>query len=63
MISCRLLCEVSEALSDAKGNTSPFGGINIVFVGDLAQLPPVGETRLFSRINTKNLARSNSVTG
>jgi len=44
MISCQFLCRISEALSIAKGNTSAFGGINIIFAGNFAQLPPVKET-------------------
>jgi hypothetical protein len=51
MIGCRLLLKISEALSDVKQNDLPFGGINIIFAGDFAQLPPVGEARLFSHIN------------
>lgn len=49
MISCELFADVSSALSKAKGNTEPFGGINLVCVGDFAQLPPVRETKLFTR--------------
>lgn len=30
-----------------------FGGINIIFVGDFAQLPPVGETQLYLHIDTR----------
>lgn len=52
MIGCRLMLKISEALNDAKQNNLPFGGINIVFAGDFAQLPPVGDARLFSKINT-----------
>ena len=52
MISCQFLCRISEALSIAKGNTSAFGGINIIFAGNFAQLPPVKETWLYSHINT-----------
>ncbi|TFK60573.1 hypothetical protein BDN72DRAFT_745561, partial [Pluteus cervinus] len=49
MVSCVLLQRISEALSYAKGITAPFGGVNMIFVGDFAQLPPVAETRLYSR--------------
>jgi hypothetical protein len=42
MIGCGLLSDVSEALSIAKGSTDSFGGINMIFAGDFAQLPPVG---------------------
>ena len=56
MIGCKLLHRISEALIQAKGNTSPFGGINVIFSGDFAQLPPVGETRLSADVNTSNLS-------
>lgn len=53
MIGCKLLLQVSEALGMAKGNKStPFGGVNVIFAGDFAQLPPVGQSRLFSHLNT-----------
>ena len=52
MIGCKLLHQISEALIQAKGNNSPFGGINVIFAGDFAQLPPVGETRLSANIKT-----------
>ena len=56
MIGCKLLHHISEALIQAKGNNSPFGGINIIFAGDFAQLPPVGETRLSANIDTSQIA-------
>jgi len=31
MIGCSLLFNISEALVEAKGCTSPFGGINVIF--------------------------------
>jgi len=52
MIGCNLLLQIHEALVDAKGCTEPFGGINIIFAGDFAQLPPVGQTKLFSRVKS-----------
>jgi len=44
MISCNFLCRISEALSIVKGNTTAFGGVNIIFTGDFTQLPPIKET-------------------
>jgi hypothetical protein len=58
MIGCNFLLQISEALIEAKGITSPFGGINIIFSGDFAQLPPVGQTRLFSHLDTKHMAKA-----
>ena len=52
MIGCKMLYQISEALIEAKGNTSPFGGINLIVAGDFAQLPPVGESRLTASIDT-----------
>ncbi|KAJ7251176.1 hypothetical protein B0H12DRAFT_976918, partial [Mycena haematopus] len=52
MVGCSMLLKISQALNDAKGNVSPFGGVNVIFAGDFAQLPPVGETKLFAHINT-----------
>lgn len=49
MIGCGLLLQIHEALVDAKGCTDPFGGISVIFAGDFAQLPPVNQTKLFSR--------------
>lgn len=58
MISCKLMLKIHEALCEVKENTKPFGGINIIFVGDFAQLPPIGDTRLYSHINTARAATS-----
>lgn len=55
MIGCKLLHQVSEALIKAKGNNSPFGGINVIFAGDFAQLSPVGETCLSANVNTSQI--------
>ncbi|KAG1797587.1 hypothetical protein EV424DRAFT_1298247, partial [Suillus variegatus] len=51
MISCNFLVQIHEALCEAKENTAAFGGINIVFAGDFAQLPPVGQKGLHRKVN------------
>ena len=57
MIGCRFLAQISEALADAKSITDrPFGGISVILAGDFAQLPPVGETRLYAWVNSSNTA-------
>jgi len=43
MLSCHDMYKVSAQLAKAFNESNmPFGGINIVFAGDFAQLPPVG---------------------
>ncbi len=51
MVSSKLLVQVSAVLCLAKEDQSVFGGVNIIFAGDFAQLLPVGDSKLFSRIN------------
>ena len=53
MISCKFLFEISEVLFQAKGDPTSFGGINIIFARDFAQLPPVKQMRLYSNVNTQ----------
>ena len=55
MIGCRLMLQIHEALCKAKENSELFGGINIIFVDDFAQLPHVGDTKLYSRIENKRV--------
>lgn len=45
-----LLVSINEALCDVKGNNSSFGEVNIIFAGDFAQLPPVGQKSLASQL-------------
>jgi len=48
MVGCRLLNMIDQRLRAAKKNYDEyFGGINIVFFGDLEQLPPVKDKPLF----------------
>ena len=43
MISCQDLYCISHRLSEITGSSEPFGGFNIIFAGDFAQLlPPIG---------------------
>ncbi|KAG2130948.1 uncharacterized protein EDB93DRAFT_1094601 [Suillus bovinus] len=56
MLGCNFMLQISEVLIEAKGNTLPFGGINIIFAGDFSQLPPVGQPRLYGHINTYQVA-------
>lgn len=51
MLDAVLLDDVSNILKAVHGNTKPFGGIQVVLVGDFFQLPPVardGEKKEFA---------------
>ncbi|KAJ3548530.1 hypothetical protein NM688_g5285 [Phlebia brevispora] len=54
MLGCYTLARVSEALSLAMGKIGPYGGINIIFAGDFAQLPPVGDSHLYGHVKFAN---------
>ena len=41
MLGCRKLIELDTVLQKVKNNSAPFGGLDIILVGDFAQLPPV----------------------
>ena len=56
MIGCKFLLKIHQALCTARENKNPFGGINIIFAGDFAQLLPVGDTRFCSKLNTRKRA-------
>ena len=55
MIGCEMLHSISSALSQAKGKTAAFGGVNIIFAGDFAQLPPIGDARLYKDMDVSKV--------
>ncbi|KAE8250119.1 hypothetical protein A4X13_0g4940 [Tilletia indica] len=49
MTSCEVFGEIDQALRVATQRLDePFGGINVIFAGDLCQLPPVGAAPLYT---------------
>ncbi|KAG1887030.1 hypothetical protein F4604DRAFT_1571097 [Suillus subluteus] len=63
MISCNFLVQIHEALCEAKENSALFGGISIIFAGDFAQLPPVGQRGLHRKVNTYAVSTSKGQNG
>ncbi|KAJ3558871.1 hypothetical protein NM688_g667 [Phlebia brevispora] len=59
MLGCYTLARVNEALSLATGKIGPYGGMNIIFAGDFAQLPPVGDGRLYGHVKFDNRTHRN----
>jgi chromosomal replication initiation ATPase DnaA len=47
MVSAELLEFISNMFATIHNNTLAFGGINVIVVGDLAQLPPVTGSQVF----------------
>ena len=47
MVGCDMLLTIHRRLCDIMGNEEPFGGISVLAVGDLLQLPPVGQFPVF----------------
>ena len=49
MLACHDMYKISAQLAKALNTFDlPFGGMNMIFTGDFAQLPPVGGSSLFS---------------
>ncbi|KAE8222155.1 hypothetical protein CF319_g4600 [Tilletia indica] len=57
MTSCEVFGEIDQALRIAKQRLDePFGGINVIFAGDLCQLPPVGAAPLYTKDSRSSLS-------
>ena len=53
MVGNTMLKLIHLHLQEAKGNKLPFGGVNIICVGDLYQLQPVMQSYIFMDISTE----------
>ena len=53
MVGSNMLLEIHKRLQQIKGasDDTVFGGVSILAVGDLYQLPPVGQAQLFSPVS------------
>lgn len=51
MVSSTLLNQINNRLQHIRGSDHPFGGLDVIFVGDLRQLPPVRSQPIFRPVN------------
>jgi hypothetical protein len=49
MVDCNMLATMHLKLQKLKSNILPFGWINIMFMGDFLQFPPITNTLLYSK--------------
>ena len=62
MVACHELYQINAALAKARNMTeTPFGGLNMIFAGDFAQLKPVFGSPLYSHTVGTSLDASMSV--
>ncbi|KAE8222285.1 hypothetical protein CF319_g4493 [Tilletia indica] len=55
MTSCEIMAEIDQALRIGRQNFDvPFGGMNVLFAGDLCQLPPVLSSALYSDYTSRS---------
>jgi len=58
MLSCRNMYKISSQLSKALNVfDEPLGGLNFIFAGDFAQLPPPGDTSLYGLVKSQSHSR------
>src|SRR6266704_4699669 len=64
MLSCHNLYKISAQISKARNTMDvPFGGNNMIFAGDFAQLPPVGGDSLYAGSVGTSVEASQTATG
>ncbi|KAE8217741.1 hypothetical protein CF319_g8238 [Tilletia indica] len=57
MTSCEMMAEIDQALRIARERPDlAFGGLNVLFAGDLCQLAPVGSAALYSKASLASRA-------
>jgi hypothetical protein len=49
MVGAGMLSFINQRLQEVKGNKLPFGGVHVLFCGDLFQLPPVMDAWCFNQ--------------
>jgi len=57
MLSSLNLAYIHLRLEELFGGTDWFGPTNVIFVGDLLQLPPVNGNRVFCKLNSKAVSK------
>lgn len=63
MVGSKILTWVHHRLVEIFGRNEPFGGISVIVVGDLHQLPPVGDRKVFQPFDSPNNNRIGKLLG
>lgn len=64
MVACHSLYKISAQLAKVRNEVDePFGGVNMIFAGDFAQLKPVGGAALYSTLVGTCVDASQSIKG
>ncbi|XP_031637004.1 uncharacterized protein LOC116349612 [Contarinia nasturtii] len=63
MVGSKILHWIHQRLVQIFGKNEPFGGISVIVVGDLHQLPPVGDQKVFKPFRNPNNNRIGSLLG
>ncbi|CAH0384546.1 unnamed protein product [Bemisia tabaci] len=56
MLGGKMATYIEQRCREIKRNTDPFGGINIIVVGDFGQIPPVQDSMIFKPPNITELS-------
>ena len=56
MLGCHKLLEIDSILQKVRKNPAPFGGMDVIFVGDFAQLAPVKQLSIMDAMVNTTLA-------
>ncbi|KAK3932677.1 ATP-dependent DNA helicase [Frankliniella fusca] len=61
MVGCQLLAMIDQRCKQGKGNSDPFGGMNVIMFGDIKQLAHVKDNPFYSKVQLSVLGKKGKV--